>query len=144
MATIKESSTNQENKQAILNYCPVTVTLSKIGGRWKPLILYNLRPGMLRYAQLKKAIPGITEKMLIQHLKQLEADNLVHREAKPVVPPYVTYSLTPSGLRLNSVLYAMAAWSVEDSRINSNDIYKDLGDFPGMNKAEETNMGMVL
>jgi DNA-binding HxlR family transcriptional regulator len=47
-----------------------------------------------------------------------------------VVPPYVTYSLTPAGTRLSPVLNAMAAWPVEDSRINSNDIYKDLGEFP--------------
>ena len=110
MATIKESSTNQENKQAILNFCPVTVTLSKIGGRWKPLILYNLRTGMLRYAQLKKAIPGITEKMLIQHLRELEADNLIKRDVKPVVPPHVEYSLTPRGQSLNTLLNEMAEW----------------------------------
>jgi DNA-binding HxlR family transcriptional regulator len=110
MATIKENSTNQENKQAILNFCPVTVTLSKIGGRWKPLIIYNLQQGMLRYAQLKKAIPGITEKMLIQHLRELEADNLVKRDVKPVVPPHVEYSLTKIGQSLSPLLKEMARW----------------------------------
>ena len=144
MTLIKESSTIQENKKIAFNQCPVTYLMEKIGGYWKPIILFHLLSGSKRYSELRKAIPSITEKMLIQHLKQLEADNLVDREAKPVVPPYVTYSLTPSGLRLNSVLYAMAAWSVEDSRINSNDIYKDLGEFPVMNKAKETNMGKVL
>jgi DNA-binding HxlR family transcriptional regulator len=130
MTAIKESSTIQENKQIAFNQCPLTYLMEKIGGYWKPTILYHLLLGNKRYSELRKAIPAITEKMLIQHLKQLEADNLVYREAKPVVPPYVTYSLTPSGLKLNKVLHAMAAWSVEDSKRNSNDIYKDLGDFP--------------
>jgi len=131
MTAIKESSTIQENKQAAFYLCPVTYLMDKIGGYWKPIILFYLLSGSKRYSELRKAIPTITEKMLIQHLKQLEADNLVKREAKPVVPPYVTYSLTPSGLRLQKVLHAMASWSVEDSRLNANDIYKDLGDFPG-------------
>jgi len=130
MTAIKENSTIQENKQTAFYQCPVTYLMEKIGGYWKPIILFNLLLGSKRYSELRKAMPTITEKMLIQHLKQLEADNLVKREAKPVVPPFVTYSLTPSGVRLHKVLYAMAAWSVEDSRLNANDIYKDLGDFP--------------
>jgi DNA-binding HxlR family transcriptional regulator len=132
MTAIKESSTIQENKQIAFHQCPVTYLMEKIGGYWKPIILFHLLLGSKRYSELKKAMPAITEKMLIQHLKQLEADNLVYREAKPVVPPYVTYSLTPSGLKLNAVLYAMVAWSVEDSRINANDMYKDLGEFPAV------------
>ena len=89
MTAIKENSTNQENKRLVLNECPVTFTLEKIGGRWKPLILFNLNAGPMRYGQLKKSIPAITEKMLIQHLRELEADKLIHREVKPVVPPHV-------------------------------------------------------
>jgi DNA-binding HxlR family transcriptional regulator len=130
MTMIKESSTIQENKKIAFNQCPVTYLMEKIGGYWKPIILFHLLMGDKRYSELRKVIPSITEKMLIQHLKQLEADKLISREAKPVVPPYVTYSLTPAGTRLSPVLNAMAAWSVEDSRINSNDIYKDLGEFP--------------
>jgi len=110
MSAIKESSTNQENKQIIQNYCPVTFTLEKIGGRWKPLILYNLRMGAMRYGQLKRSIPAITEKMLIQHLRELEADGLVLREARAVVPPHVEYRLTASGETLGPVLNGMAEW----------------------------------
>lgn len=110
MYTTKESSTNQLNIHTALNQCPVTFTLSKIGGRWKPLILYHLSAGPLRYGELKKAIPAITEKMLIQHLKELEVDKLVNRDVKPVVPPHVTYSLTPCGQALSPVLKAMAEW----------------------------------
>jgi DNA-binding HxlR family transcriptional regulator len=110
MATIKTNSTNQENKQIIMDYCPVTYTMAKIGGRWKPLILYNLNEGTKRYGQLKKSIPGITEKMLVQHLRELEADNLIKRDVKPVVPPHVEYSLTTSGRSLSPLLNEMAEW----------------------------------
>ena len=87
MTAIKESSTQQQNKQIVKGTCPVTYTLGKIGGRWKPLIINQLRDGVKRYGELRKAIPGITEKMLIQHLRELEADALIVRDVKPVVPP---------------------------------------------------------
>lgn len=110
MTAIKETSTNRENKQAIWSACPVSFTLAKIGGRWKPLILYNLQQGTFRYGQLKKAIPGITEKMLIQHLRELEADGLISREVKPVLPPHVEYSLSSIGRSLSVLLNEMATW----------------------------------
>src|ERR1041385_6351603 len=100
MAAIKESSTQQINKQLALDACPVTYTLLKIGGRWKPLILYQLMGGVKRYGEMRKAIPGITEKMLIQHLRELEADGLIKRDVKPVVPPHVEYSLSADGQTL--------------------------------------------
>jgi DNA-binding HxlR family transcriptional regulator len=114
MTAIKPSSTNQQNKQIIQDGCPVSFTLEKIGGRWKPLILYNLQNGALRYGQLKKVIPAITEKMLIQHLRELEADNLIIREAMQVVPPHVEYRLTASGASLWPVLNEMAAWGMSN------------------------------
>jgi DNA-binding HxlR family transcriptional regulator len=111
MTKIKESSTNQSNKQQILFVCPVTYTLSKIGGRWKPIILFNLMDGEKRYSELKRAIPPITEKMLIQHLKELEADALIVRKVFPIVPPHVEYSLTDSGKELKPILKSMATWA---------------------------------
>ena len=110
---VKESSTNNQNRRIINNQCPVTFTLERIGGRWKPLILYNLRETTLRYAQLKKSIPNITEKMLIQHLRELEADDLVKRDVKPVVPPHVEYSLTKKGESLGTLLNEMAEWGLK-------------------------------
>ncbi|MBE9586067.1 helix-turn-helix transcriptional regulator [Mucilaginibacter sp. JRF] len=126
MTAIKEASTIQENKGFALEQCPVTYIMEKIGGHWKPIILYHLLSGTKRYNELRRAIPAITEKMLIQHLKQLEADKLLIREAKPVVPPYVTYTLTPAGQKLKKVLYEMAEWAIEDSKNNALEIYKDL------------------
>lgn len=115
MTAIKESSTRSANKKITADICPVTYIMNRIGGYWKPIILYQLMKGPKRYSELKKAIPAITEKMLIQHLKQLEADCIVIREAKPVVPPYVSYSLSPSGKELQPVLKSMAAWAIKNS-----------------------------
>jgi len=131
MTAIKESSTIQENKQTAFKECPVTYVMEKIGGYWKPIILFHLLSGSKRYSELKKAVPAITEKVLIQHLKQLEADGLVSREAKPVVPPYVTYSLTVAGSRLKPILYTMAVWAIEQSGTDPRIYYKNLDEFPG-------------
>ncbi|UUC47365.1 helix-turn-helix transcriptional regulator [Flavobacterium cerinum] len=88
--------------------------MERIGGYWKPIILYHLSKGDKRYSELKRAIPAITEKVLIQHLKQLENDNLLIREAKPVVPPFVTYRLSNAGVGLLPVIEAMAQWAFQD------------------------------
>ena len=130
MTQIKESSTIQENKQLAFNECPVTYVMNRIGGHWKPIILFNLLFGSKRYSEIRKAMPAITEKMLIQHLKQMENDKLVIREVKAVVPPCVTYRLSESGEALRPVLNAMANWAIAESKRNGLDIYKDMGDFP--------------
>lgn len=116
MKIIKEASTNNENRKTISAVCPVSFALEKVGGRWKPLILWNLRNGNLRYSELRKAIPPITEKMLIQHLKQLESDNLVLRNVIEVMPPHVEYTLTASATELLPALTALADWGVKNSR----------------------------
>ncbi len=114
MTKIKETSTFNANKEIVLSECPVTYVMSKIGGHWKPIILYHLLAGSKRYSEIKRAMPHITEKMLIQHLKQLESDKLLTREAKPVVPPYVTYTLTESGKELETIINEMAKWAFRD------------------------------
>ena len=130
MAAIKETSVIQENKSQAFVTCPVTFVMEKIGGYWKPIILFSLLSGTKRYSELKKSIPTITEKVLIQHLKQLEADELVIRKSKPVVPPYVTYDLSKSGKALRPVLYAMAEWAVGYGGKQSRQFSKQLKDFP--------------
>lgn len=116
MTKVKESSTRNYNKGISAMTCPVTYVMNKIGGHWKPIIIYHLINGPKRYSELKRAIPDITEKMLIQHLKQLQEDQLVNRKAEPVVPPHVVYSLSPSGNSLSPVLMAMAAWAMEENK----------------------------
>ncbi len=124
MYIAKESSTNLQNKQMLMDKCPVTYTLERIGGRWKALILYHLSNKALRYGELKRAMPSITEKMLIQQLKELETDKLLLRDVKPVVPPHVTYSLTEAGMALKPVLQAMATWGLIYS---ADTVFNDLG-----------------
>lgn len=130
MTVVKEASTIQENKtQAFVN-CPVTFVMEKIGGYWKPIILFNLLSGTKRYSELKKSIPTITEKVLIQHLKQLENDGLLIRRSKPVVPPYVTYELSRPGKEMRPVLYAMAIWATNNSGKLSKGFARQMKDFP--------------
>lgn len=130
MTTIKEASTIQENKSRAFVTCPVTFVMEKIGGYWKPIILFSLLSGTKRYSELKKSIPTITEKVLIQHLKQLENDGLIIRKSKPVVPPYVTYELSKSGKGLRPVLYAMAEWAVGNGGKQAKQFSKQMKDFP--------------
>lgn len=130
MTTVKENSTIQANKKAAFEECPVTYVMEKIGGYWKPIILFQLLSGPKRYSDLRKSIPDITEKVLIQQLKQLEADNLLIREAKPVVPPHVTYSLSKAGMGLKPVLYAMSVWAIEDSEAHGPTFRRNMEQFP--------------
>jgi len=120
MTLKKENSTFQLNRGTIIE-CPVSFTLEKIGGRWKTKILYTINKyGPVRFSKLRKLIPPITEKMLAQQLRELEADNLILRDAKPIVPPHVEYSLTNQGEALSPIFEAMAVWGR-----NNNPSFKD-------------------
>lgn len=94
----------------ILNNCPVETTLDLIGGKYKALILWHLSEGKLRFSELRKAISAATPKMLTQQLRELEAQELIHREVFAVIPPKVEYSLTELGKSLMPVLFAMRDW----------------------------------
>jgi DNA-binding HxlR family transcriptional regulator len=94
-------------------YCPVKLTADIIGGKWKPLILFYLEGGTHRFGQLQKLIPGMTKKMLTQHLRDLERDGIIHREVYAVVPPKVEYSLTKHGESLKPILKLMSAWGTK-------------------------------
>ncbi|MFP7170411.1 helix-turn-helix domain-containing protein [Terribacillus sp. 7520-G] len=91
--------------------CEKELTLSIIGGKWKMLIMWHLgKEGTKRFNELKGLIPGITQRMLVSQLRELEDDKIVHREVYPVVPPKVEYSLTEEGLSLLPILDAMYEW----------------------------------
>ena len=93
--------------------CPVEATLELIGGKYKALILWHLSEGKLRFSELKKLIPNATAKMLTQQLRELETQNMIHREVYPVIPPKVEYSLTDLGQSLMPVLIAMRDWGAD-------------------------------
>jgi DNA-binding HxlR family transcriptional regulator len=95
----------------IANHCPVEVTLSVIGGKWKPLILWHLyKGGVRRFLELQRIIPGITRKMLTQHLRELERDGIVARKIFNEMPLRVEYSLTKYGRTLRPLMYVLADW----------------------------------
>ena len=96
--------------------CPVTTTLSVIGGKWKPIILYIVRAETKRFGEIKQLIPAITQKMLTQQLRELEEDGIVNRKVYAVVPPKVEYSLTEYGRSLAPILDAMEAWGQKHNR----------------------------
>jgi DNA-binding HxlR family transcriptional regulator len=91
-------------------HCAMDITMHFIGGKWKTVVLWYLRKKTLRFGELKKQIPDITEKMLSLQLKALEEDGLVKREVFPEVPLRVEYSLTDFGKSLVPVLEAIAKW----------------------------------
>ncbi len=90
--------------------CPVETTLKMIGKRWKIIILRELLAGTMRFGELKKAVSGISQKVLTANLRQMEEDGLVVRQEYKEVPPRVDYTLTDVGYSLASVLDAMADW----------------------------------
>lgn len=103
----------------ITDRCPVETTLEMIGGKYKALILWHLSEGKLRFSQLKKVITKATPKMLTQQLRELEANQLIHREVYPVIPPKVEYSLTETGRSLIPVLISMRDWGAGYLRSNN-------------------------
>jgi DNA-binding HxlR family transcriptional regulator len=93
--------------------CPSRVLLDHVTGKWGVLVLVALADGPHRWSELRRRAQGISEKMLAQTLKTLEADGLVHRDAHPVIPPRVDYSLTKRGEELATVLLPLFSWVVE-------------------------------
>lgn len=112
------------NKVSCNNYrCEIEVTLEILSGKWKALIIWNLSlHKVIRYNEFKRLIPGITQKMLSQQLKDLEQNGLVHRTVYPEVPPMVEYSLTKLGNDLIPILEEMDKWGkyFVDNYRNSN------------------------
>ena len=91
--------------------CPVTAALTVIGGKWKPVILFQLRDGALRFGALRRVVPGVTQKMLTQQLRELERDGIVCRLVHHQVPPKVEYGLTEWGQELCPALDALLTWA---------------------------------
>jgi DNA-binding HxlR family transcriptional regulator len=106
----KENSTNSINQKIINATCGTTVTLALISGRWKPNILWQLLEGKLRYGDIKKKIPNISERMLAMQLKEMEADGLVTRTVHAEVPPRVDYELTGLGQSMKPMLRSIDEW----------------------------------
>ncbi|EFC83195.1 helix-turn-helix domain-containing protein [Parafrankia sp. EUN1f] len=91
--------------------CGIDAGMDVVSGKWKSLILWELNNhGTRRFGELRRGLPGVSEKMLIQHLREMEEDGLVHREVYREVPPRVEYSLTEHGTSLNEALRPLGEW----------------------------------
>jgi DNA-binding HxlR family transcriptional regulator len=93
--------------------CGLEVALAVIGGKWKPIILWHLMPGPRRFGELRRLVTGISEKMLIQHLREMDADGIVARKDFEEIPSRVEYSLTPFGVSLANALRPLCDWGKE-------------------------------
>ena len=90
--------------------CPAEVTLALIAGRWKIPLIFHLLAGAKRFSELFRALPGVTQKVLTQQLREMERHGLVERRVFAQVPPKVVYSLMPLGKSLKPVVDAMCRW----------------------------------
>ncbi|MCK9795755.1 helix-turn-helix transcriptional regulator [Isoptericola sp. 4D.3] len=97
--------------------CGIDAALDVVSGKWKGLILWELEEHRVRrFAELRRALPGVSEKMLTQHLREMEADDLVVRTVYAEVPPRVEYTLTAHGRALNEALGPLGAWGSDRIR----------------------------
>ena len=96
--------------------CPMILVHKLISGKWKILILWYLSGGVLRFTDLKKKLPNVTQKMLTNQLRSLEEDNLIFRKVYPVIPPKVEYGLTDIGKKIVPLLESMYTYGVEYSQ----------------------------
>lgn len=103
-------------KQAHPFSCGLDASLAVIGGKWKPLVLYHLAKDTLRYGELRRAVGAVTHKVLIQQLKELEADGIVKRLDHREIPPRVDYSLTTLGQSLAGALAPLCQWGTDHTR----------------------------
>lgn len=97
-------------------WCPVTATVDVIGGRWKPTILFQLKDRPRRFNELRRLVPGISQRMLTLQLRALEQHGVVSRTVRNAVPPHVEYAFTRKGLTLGPILDAMEAWGAANGR----------------------------
>ncbi|HYF84002.1 MAG TPA: helix-turn-helix domain-containing protein [Clostridia bacterium] len=93
--------------------CPIDLTIDVIGGKWSMWIIWSLLEKELRFGELKRCIPNITEKMLIQQLRLLESFQVISRKVYTQVPPKVEYSLTDRGKKLKPILMSIREWGIE-------------------------------
>jgi DNA-binding HxlR family transcriptional regulator len=99
--------------KARVHGCGLEAALAVIGGKWKPIILWHLAPAPRRFGELRRLVTGISEKMLIQQLREMQSDGIVARKDYQQLPPHVEYSLTALGVSLGEALRPLCDWGRE-------------------------------
>jgi len=122
MSEIKETSTNFANKVALADECPEAYASNIIGGQWTLVICSWLLSGKLRFGELRKKLPNITERMLTLQLRKLEENKIISRKVYAEVPPRVEYELTSIGYALKPVIQALENWGDEHRKLLDNQI----------------------
>lgn len=117
MTKIKETSTNFANKKALADVCLEIYASNVIGGQWSLAICCYLINGKLRFGELRKCLPNITERMLTLQLRKLEEDKILTRTVFAEVPPRVEYELTEIGYKLKSIIEELEKWGKEHKKI---------------------------
>ncbi|TYR31809.1 winged helix-turn-helix transcriptional regulator [Sphingobacterium phlebotomi] len=117
MSQIKETSTNYANKQALADECAEAYAANIMGGQWALVICSWLLNGKLRFGELKKHLPNITERMLTLQLRKLEASHILKRTVYAQVPPRVEYELTAIGYELRPIIKGMEEWGEKHKRV---------------------------
>lgn len=130
MSKIKESSTNFANKQALADECPEAYATNIIGGQWALVICSWLLTSKLRFSELKKRLPNITERMLTLQLRKLEENAIVKRTVYAEVPPRVEYELTPIGNELKAVIKQLEKWGEKHKQLTNHNIPPVNGHLP--------------
>ncbi|NML22186.1 helix-turn-helix transcriptional regulator [Pseudoflavitalea sp. G-6-1-2] len=134
----KKNSTNSINEEALKHGCGMSYTLSVLGGRWKPAILFTLLKGKMRYSELRKNIAGVSERMLVAQLRELEDDGMVKRIIYPEVPPRVEYELTTMGMETAPMLRHMSAWGNKHRQIIQSDDSESVHNLPAVGVKKTT------
>ncbi|WP_295769156.1 helix-turn-helix domain-containing protein [uncultured Mucilaginibacter sp.] len=119
MSQIKTTSTNFSNKSALSDECPEAYASNIIGGQWTLVICSWLLNGKLRFGELKKRLPNITERMLTLQLRKLEQNKIVSRVVYAEVPPRVEYELTPIGYALKPVIKELEQWGESHKQLTN-------------------------
>jgi DNA-binding HxlR family transcriptional regulator len=112
--------------------CPIKATANTLSGKWKVLIVWHLSFESLRFSEIRDVLPGVSEKVLAEQLRELEADGILRRTVTPVSPPRVDYELTQPGRELIPIMQAMCAWASSH-----------LGVVPNLPRAQIANQGSV-
>jgi DNA-binding HxlR family transcriptional regulator len=117
MATRKSQSTNSQNREALIEFCGMEYALDLLSGRWKLLILHKLENKVLRFSELKKVLPNITDRMLTRQLQELERHRLISRTVHAGVPARVEYALTGIGQALAPTWKSLEAWGITHQQL---------------------------